>query len=205
MSSVNAGEIRDLLSQSADVVAPILLGWTLSHVTAHGTVVVQLTEVEAYLGADDPASHAFRGLTPRNRVMFGPPGYLYVYRSHGLHWCSNVVTGTDGTASAVLLRAGRVVEGKGLASTRRGPRVSERSLARGPGCVCQALAVDDSCYGVDLVESSALYLRPGDEPNGSDVRMGARVGVSRGREVPLRFWMANEPTVSAYRSRPPRP
>lgn len=94
------------LSLPAQEVAPDLLGWMLSSHSPDGVVTLQLTEVEAYAGLDDPASHAFRGRTPRNAVMFGPAGHAYVHRSHGLHWCLNVVTGPDGVASAVLLRAG---------------------------------------------------------------------------------------------------
>jgi DNA-3-methyladenine glycosylase len=206
-SQVFKSDIREFLSGPADTVAPELLGWTLSHTTPEGTVVVRLTEVEAYLGSDDPASHAFRRRTARNDVMFGPAGHLYVYRSHGLHWCSNVVTGAHGVASAVLLRAGRVVHGQQLAGARRGSTVSKTSLARGPGCLCRALGIDDSCYGLDVVGGSTLVLEPGDvdEVARSDIRAGARVGVSRGREVPLRFWIAADPTVSAYRSRAPQP
>lgn len=102
----------ETLAHPAEEVAPRLLGSVLTCKTSEGTVSIAITETEAYSGAADPASHAYRGRTPRNAVMFGPAGHLYVYRSHGLHWCANVVTGTDGVASAVLIRAYRVVEGK---------------------------------------------------------------------------------------------
>ena len=123
--------VRELLARPADQVAPRLLGWALSNSTAEGTVTVVLTEVEAYLGEDDPASHAYRGPTARNLVMFGRAGHLYTYLSYGMHWCCNVVTGVDGHASAVLLRAGRVTEGVELARRRRGGRVRDTALARG--------------------------------------------------------------------------
>lgn len=191
------------LQRPADEAAPLLLGATLSHTTSEGTVTLELTEVEAYLGGTDPASHAYRGPTPRNTVMFGPAGYLYVYRSYGIHWCCNVVTGTDGSASAVLLRAGRVVDGVDLARRRRGERVSDRGLARGPGCLAQALAIDGTQYGADLLSDGAVRLRLSEHPVPPErVRTGHRVGVRLAHDVPLRFWVADEPTVSAYKRNP---
>lgn len=189
------------LTRPADEVAPLLLGSTLSHRTPDGVVTVELTEVEAYLGDSDAASHAFRGRTPRNAVMFGPAGRLYVYRSYGIHWCCNVVTGTDGVASAVLLRAGRVVEGVELARRRRGDRVADRSLARGPGCLGQALGIDGTQYGADLMAGGETRLALADEPP-VRVATGHRVGVRLAHDVPLRFWLADEPTVSAYKRSP---
>ncbi len=194
--------LRELLSGEAPRVAPTILGWTLSHTTDDGTVSVALTEVEAYLGAQDPASHAFRGPTPRNEVMFGPAGHLYVYRSYGIHWCANVVTGGDGTASAVLLRAGRVTAGHDLVRQRRGARCAERSWARGPGCLGQALGLTGDLSGSDLLAGGALVLAPGEEPAQEQVSAGPRVGVTRAADVPWRFWVPGERTVSAYRRSP---
>ncbi|MGZ5417859.1 MAG: DNA-3-methyladenine glycosylase [Nocardioides sp.] len=190
------------LSRPADQVAPGLLGWRLSHTTDEGTVTVELTEVEAYLGADDPASHAYRGPTPRNVVMFGRAGHLYCYLSYGMHWCCNVVTGPDGHASAVLLRAGRVVEGIELARKRRGERVTDRSLARGPGCLGQALGLDREHNGTDLLISSSLALRPGGPVDPGRIASGHRVGVSVAHDVPWRFWVEGDPSVSAYKRSP---
>src|SRR5690606_16906565 len=121
-------DLLDLLIRPADEVAPLLLG---AHLTGRG-VTVRLTEVEAYLGEADPGSHAFRGLTPRTRTMFGEPGHLYVYFSYGMHVCANVVCSPEGTASAVLLRAGEVVDGLELARERRPTAKSDADLARGP-------------------------------------------------------------------------
>jgi DNA-3-methyladenine glycosylase len=196
---------RDVLAARAPEVAPSLLGWTLTHTTADGTVSVQLTEVEAYAGQADPASHAFRGPTPRNQVMFGPAGHLYVYLSYGMHHCCNVVTGPDGEASAVLLRAGRVLEGSDLARSRRGPRTAHKALARGPGCLCQALGIDRRHDGVDLLTDAALRLEPGPEVEHARLRSGHRVGVRLAHDVPWRFWLADEPTVSAYKRSPRAP
>jgi DNA-3-methyladenine glycosylase len=198
---------RAALARPAVEVAPLLLGRRLRHVTAAGIVTVELTEVEAYEGQADPASHAYRGRSPRNAVMFGEAGRLYVYRSYGLHWCCNVVTGVDGTASAVLLRAGRVVEGADLARSRRGERVTDRGLARGPACLTQALAITSEHDGADLLGAGPLTLSPagGDpaQPAGpAEVAAGPRVGVSRAHEVPWRFWLPAEASVSAYRRRP---
>src|SRR5262252_6039029 len=139
------GEAADVLlprkafAGSAVAVAPALLGCVLEHDTPEGLVAVALTEVEAYDGQADPASHAYRGRTARNAVMFGPPGHSYVYFTYGMHFCVNLVCLRDGTASAVLLRAGRVVGGAALATARRPAAASERDLARGPARLCQAL------------------------------------------------------------------
>ena len=180
----------------------MLLGCTLSHRTPEGTVSVRLTEVEAYAGEADPASHAWRGRTPRNAVMFGPAGFLYVYFSYGMHFCGNVVVGVEGTASAVLLRAGEVVEGEELARARRGPRVVTPGLARGPANLMQALGVDRRHDGAHLLGGGPLALAAGRPAPPGRVRCGPRVGVSRAADVPWRFWLADEPSVSAYRRSP---
>jgi DNA-3-methyladenine glycosylase len=194
--------LRDRLARPAAEVAPELLGWSLSHTTPEGTVTVLLTEVEAYMGEDDPASHAYRGRTARNTVMFGPAGHLYTYLSYGMHWCCNVVTGQDGRASAVLLRAGRVTEGAELARHRRGARVAERSLARGPGCLGQALGLDRRHDGADLLADRGLRLRPGERVDPARVAVGHRVGVSTAHDVAWRFWVRDDATVSAYKRSP---
>jgi DNA-3-methyladenine glycosylase len=194
--------LRAWLARPASEVAPELLGWRLSHGTAEGTVTVELTEVEAYLGQDDPASHAYRGPTARNSVMFGHAGHLYTYLSYGMHWCCNVVTGVDGHASAVLLRAGRVVEGEDLARSRRGPRVRDTGLARGPGCLGQALGLGREHNGADLLADGELRLRPPTEHVPVEVRSGHRVGVTLAHDVPWRFWVDGDPTVSAYKRSP---
>ncbi len=187
-----------------DIVAPALLGWTVSTTSADGIVTVRLTEVEAYAGADDPASHAYRGPTPRNATMFGRAGLLYVYRSHGLHWCANVVTGGDGLAQAVLLRAGEVVAGHALARERRGPRLPDHRLARGPGCLAQALGLTGDDDGADLLApASRVRLEHGEPP--PVVARGPRVGVARAADVTWRFWAVGDPSVSAYRRSPRAP
>jgi DNA-3-methyladenine glycosylase len=177
-------------------VAPRLLG----SVVRHGDVAVRLTEVEAYAGTDDPGSHAHRGATRRNDVMFGPAGHLYVYFTYGMHHCCNVVTGPDGTPSAVLLRAGEVVEGLELARSRR-PRSSYRDLARGPARLCQALGIGSVQNGADLT-AGALTLELAEPVEA--VSSGPRVGLRGAPERPWRFWVTGAPSVSAYRPAKPR-
>jgi DNA-3-methyladenine glycosylase len=192
-----AAELALLLEHPVLEVAPRLLGATVRH---HG-VAVRLTEVEAYDGANDPGSHAYRGPTPRNSVMFGPPGRLYVYFTYGMHYCCNVVCGPEGTASAVLLRAGEVVDGMVTARQRR-RRSSDRDLARGPARLCQALGIDLSHNGARL-EVPPLTLEPGPPPEA--VSSGPRVGLRLAAERAWRFWLPDDPTVSQYRPAVPRP
>ena len=187
---------RDELSRPVLEVAPLLLG---AHLSAGGATV-RLTEVEAYAGEADPGSHAFRGRTPRTEVMFGPAGHAYVYFTYGMHWCVNVVTGVDGQASAVLLRAGAVVDGLDAVLGRR-PGVRERDLCRGPARLCRALGISGEHTGLDLLDrASPVRLTPGAPVDPARVRTGPRVGVAGdGAVAPWRFWVDGEPTVSAYR------
>lgn len=197
--------MRERLARVSYEVAADLLGCTLSHSTGDGTVTLELTEVEAYAGEADPASHAFRGQTPRNAIMFGEAGRLYLYRSYGIHWCCNLVTGTEGEASAVLLRAGRVLEGANLARKRRGERVRDRSLARGPGCLTQALGLTGEHDGTDLLNGESVRLEKGRQIDPAQVATGPRVGVSLAHDVPWRFWISGDETVSAYKRSPRAP
>ncbi len=164
-------------------------------------MTVRLTEVEAYAGVGaDPASHAHRWQTPRNALMFGPAGRLYLYFTYGLHWCANVVTGVEGEASAVLLRAGEVVDGLDLARARR-PDVAERDLCRGPARLARALDLDGDVLGADLLApTSPVRLLPRPDALVSVVRTGPRVGVRLGADTPWRFWLDGESTVSPYRA-----
>jgi DNA-3-methyladenine glycosylase len=204
---------RDFFARPSVEVAPDLLGCVLEHETAEGLVAVRLTEVEAYAGASDPASHAWRGRTARNAVMFGPPGHAYVYFTYGMHFCVNLVCLGDtesASASAVLLRAGEIVAGEDLARARRtrgAAVVTSRDLARGPARLCQALAIDRALDGADAcVSSSPLRVRSGagTPPRSVKILTGPRVGVSRATEFPWRFWFEGDPTVSVYRPAVPR-
>jgi DNA-3-methyladenine glycosylase len=180
--------------------ARTLLGW---HLTANG-VTARLTEVEAYSGLGaDPASHAHRGPTNRNRVMFGPAGVLYVYQIYGMHFCANVVCGPAGQASAVLLRAGAVVHGLELARQRRPAARSDAGLASGPAKLMQVLALDKGANGTSVVDGTGpATLTPGEPPAG--ISSGPRVGVTSAHDVPWRFWITGDPTVSTYRRHTPR-
>ena len=164
-----------------------------------GEVAVRITEVEAYDGPDDPGSHAFRGMTRRNAVMFGPSGHLYCYFTYGMHVCCNVVCGPEGRPSAVLLRAGEVVDGIALARDRR-PGSSDRDLARGPARLCKSLGITLEDDGVDLATGSVRLVL--DAPV-EDVSAGPRVGLRAAAERPWRFWITRERSVSAYRPAAP--
>ena len=188
-------DLTALLSGTSLEVAPRLLGAVLRH----GQVAVRLTEVEAYAGPDDPGSHAYRGLTARNAVMFGPAGHLYCYFTYGMHVCANVVAGEAGDPGGVLLRAGEVVEGHELARSRR-PGALDRDLARGPARLCRALAIGLEHGGVDL-SSGDVRLEPG-EPVAT-VSTGPRVGLRAAPDRPWRFWVTGDPTVSVYRPAAP--
>jgi DNA-3-methyladenine glycosylase len=183
--------LEEALAGSAAEVAPRLLGALLTH----AGVTVRLTEVEAYEGSADPGSHAYRGKTARNAVMFGPAGHLYVYFTYGMHTCANVVCGTEGTATGCLMRAGEIVDGIELARERR-LRSTDRDLARGPARLCQALGIrlDDNGAALDR---DGFELRLG-EPV-TTVATGPRVGLRAAADRPWRFWIEGDPTVSVYR------
>lgn len=183
-----------LLSGPVETVAPRLLGAVLRH----GRVAVRLTEVEAYGGARDAGSHAHRGPTRRNAAMFGPPGRLYCYLSYGIHVCANVVCGPAGTASAVLLRAGELVAGQEEILGR--PGIAGRDLARGPARLCRTLGIELVHDGTDLATGPVRLLPPTAPVTG--ILTGPRVGLTREPDRPWRFWLAEEPTVSAYRRSP---
>jgi DNA-3-methyladenine glycosylase len=177
-----------------------LLGCTVEADTAEGTVAVRLVEVEAYRGADDPASHSFRGRTARNAVMFGPPGHLYVYFVYGMHFCANVTCLSDGEAGAVLLRAGEVTSDPAMAFARRPTARRAAELARGPARLAALLGLGRAHNGVDVTDpGSPVRVLAGPLVERAQVRTGPRVGVAAAHERPWRFWLADSPAVSPYR------
>ena len=189
--------LLDVLSGPVLDAAPRLLGATLRH----GGVTVRLTEVEAYDGANDPGSHAYRGETPRNAVMFGEAGHLYVYFTYGMHFCCNVVAGEPGRASAVLLRAGEVVEGIEIARSRRG-NSTDRDLARGPARLCRTLAIDRDANGNDLAVGPVTLELPTQQARA--ISSGPRVGLRHAADRSWRFWITGDQTVSRYVAAKPR-
>jgi DNA-3-methyladenine glycosylase len=174
------------------VVAPELL----NKVLVAGACSARIVEVEAYAGGEDAASHAFRGQTPRNRAMFGPPGHLYVYFTYGMHWCANAVTGPIGAGQAVLLRAMAPLEGIELMRERRPAARRDRDLCSGPARLCQALGVDGRANGVDLVRGGALWIGDDGTPPPGAPRSSVRIGLSRGLEHPWRWWVPGDENVS---------
>ena len=208
---------REDLLDTALVVAPRLLGARLTTLVDGQRVCVRITEIEAYHGlgtgeVSDPGSHARMGETPRNATMWGEPGHLYVYLSHGIHSCVNVVTGPAGVAGGLLLRAGEVIEGTDVATVRRPAARAPRDLARGPGRLGQALGLRHPIHdGIDAIAGVAPW--PPERAGAvahldlarapvRDVSRGPRVGVAgvAGTSAfPWRFWITGDPTVSVFR------
>ncbi|WP_328392503.1 DNA-3-methyladenine glycosylase [Nocardia sp. NBC_00416] len=184
-----------------------LLGATLWS----GPVGARIVEVEAYGGDPagpwhDPAAHSGRGPTPRNAVMFGPPGRLYCYLSYGMHTCVNIISGPDGVASGILLRAAEIIAGHAQAGGRRPGARTDADLAKGPGNLGSALGIGLGDYGADVFDpESAIRLELGSPVEPSRIATGPRVGVSSAADRPWRVWLAGSPAVSAYRRSPRAP
>ena len=192
---------RARLAGPAVRLAPRLLGAVLVSEVGAAEVAVRLTEVEAYEGLDDPASHAFRGRTARTAVMFGPPGHLYCYFTYGMHWCANVVCGVDGAAAAVLLRAGEVIRGADAAWARRPAARRERDLARGPARLATCLGLGRATNGLDLCsDASPVRLESLPSRRVRGVRTGPRVGITAAADRPWRFWLDGAASVSAFKA-----
>jgi DNA-3-methyladenine glycosylase len=189
--------------------SPVALApWLLHKVLARGDRAGRIVEVEAYHGADDAASHAYRGPTPRTAVMFGPPGFLYVYFTYGMHWCANVVCGPEGEAAAVLIRALEPIAGVDQMWEARSAARTERDLCNGPAKLCQALGVTGADNGTDLLaprgRSRAVgagtpglvrLLDDGTPPPRRPGR-GTRIGIKQATDKRWRFWVPGNPSVS---------
>ena len=182
---------RAFFDRPVAIVARDLLGAVVETLLNGRHAAAVLVETEAYGGSDDPASHAATrsGVTTRNRAMFGPPGYAYVYRSYGVHWCLNVVTGPEGEGAAVLLRGAAPVHGADVMEARRAGR---RPLLAGPGRLAQALGVTGDHYGTDLLEAPVRLLQGWSVPD-ERVGVSARIGISTAAERPLRFYVRGAP------------
>jgi DNA-3-methyladenine glycosylase len=186
---------RLFFARTTEGVARALLGQIVVSLTPEGITSGRIVETEAYLGPDDPASHAARLKQGRVEAMWGEPGIAYVYRSYGVHAMLNVVTEPAGETGAVLIRALEPIEGIDLMQARRGV---ERTtlLCSGPGRLCQALGIGLDLHGTDLVTSDRLWIASGARVQ--DVSVSGRIGISRGQEHPWRFWVTGNPHVSAH-------
>ena len=187
---------RDFYARSPVVVARAVLGRLLVHDSPQGRVTGLIVEAEAYRGADDPASHAHRGRTARNAAMFGEPGHAYVYFTYGMHHCLNLVTGTAGKASAVLVRALEPVDGDELMRERRGPGATTR-LARGPGNVARALGLTRAHDGLDLVGGPLWLSDLPPRRSGHRISRGPRIGIRVALDRDWRCFLEGHPCVSA--------
>jgi DNA-3-methyladenine glycosylase len=187
---------REWFARPTEQVARDLVGCALAvDAGTANAVVARIVETEAYLGTSDPASHAYRGPTPRSRVMFGPAAHLYVYFTYGMHHCANVVTEADGVAGAVLLRAASVEQGLEPVMIRRGGTTPPAGLLRGPGNLCRGLAVTRADDGIDLLDPHSrvhIERRPGSPP----VVVSTRVGLRHAADRMLRFSWLGDPAVS---------
>lgn len=191
---------KPFYARDALAVARDLIGCVLVHGAGDRTASVRIVETEAYRGHVDPGSHGFRGVTPRTEVMFGPPGYLYVYFTYGMHWCANVVCGRDGECEAVLLRAGEPVEGVHLMHRRRGV-TDTRLLASGPARLTQALGIGKEHNGSSLLRGSPTFIYEDDETGdyrSCEIAQTVRVGLAEGKgdDIPWRFVVAGHPHAS---------
>jgi DNA-3-methyladenine glycosylase len=183
----------ELLDRDPLEVAP----WLLNKLLVHGETAGRIVEVEAYRGADDPASHAFAGPRPRNATMFGPPGHLYVYFTYGMHHCANVVCLGPGVAGAVLLRALAPERGLEAMQTRRRRARRTHELCNGPAKLCQALGLDRTVDGADLLHGGSPALVDDGTPPPPEVAWGPRIGISRAQDYPWRCWIPAHPCLSA--------
>ncbi len=191
---------RGFCDRPATGVAPELLNKVLHGPAGSGRII----EVEAYMGQDDPGSHGYRGPTPRTEIMYGPPGYLYVYFTYGMHWCANVVCGPEGECGAVLLRAVEPLTGiDAMRSNRTKPLAKpmrDRDLANGPAKLCQALGIGEAQLGLDVTSASseARVRDDGVSPPNSPTQT-KRIGLSQGRDLPWRWHVPDHPGVSRSR------
>jgi DNA-3-methyladenine glycosylase len=190
---------RSFFARPSPEVGPDLLGRILVRRLGDGRLLsARIVETEAYQ-EDDPASHSYRGRTNRTEVMFGPPGHLYVYFTYGMHHCMNVVTGSEGEGSAVLLRAAEPLEGVKEMASHRGTD-DPRALCSGPGRLCQALGIAREQNGLDLVRGHDLWLLEGTPVSPSEIDVGSRVGITSGIERPWRFSVQGDRFVSRVRA-----
>ncbi|HYW01182.1 MAG TPA: DNA-3-methyladenine glycosylase [Candidatus Acidoferrum sp.] len=190
---------RALYERDTIIVAKELLGKFVVRVVGRNRLVGRIVEVEAYRGFDDPASHAFHGITPRTAPMFGEPGHAYVYFTYGNHYCFNVTTERTGVAGAVLIRALEPVEGVNVMKRFR-PHVSTLDITNGPGKLTKALCIDKSLNKIDLTKRGRLFLR-GNNSERVEVACSVRIGITAGTDRLWRFFVNGNPYVSRFNRR----
>ncbi len=188
---------RSFYNRPTDTVARELLGKYLVRRLGDEYLIGKIVETEAYIGEDDPACHAARGYTNRTSIMYGPPGYAYIYFIYGMYNCLNAVTEREGFPAAVLIRALEPVRGIERMKTFR-QRADLHSLTNGPGKLCQALQVDRSLNGTDLCDE-ILFITPGEDIPEHQIMRTSRIGIRKGVEHPWRFFIADNPFVSGNR------
>ena len=199
MSLVLNREFPPFLDNAVDQVAQALLGCYLERTTPDGTITVKIVETEAY-DQDDPSSHAYRGMTQRNKTMYGPSGFLYVYFTYGMYYCCNIVTAQKGYGSGVLIRAVEPINGMNLIQkTRR--RAKGVNMTNGPAKLCLALTIDRSFDGHDL-RKSPLRLFVRQEPVTPPITCTTRIGISKARERHRRYYITDNPYVSSKETPP---
>ncbi|MDO8498395.1 MAG: DNA-3-methyladenine glycosylase [bacterium] len=186
---------RDFYRQNAVIVARKLLGSYLVHQSPEGKTVGRIVETEAYLGKDDPASHAYRGKTRRNAVMFGPPGHAYIYFTYGMHYCFNVVTGKNGVGEAALIRALEPLEGLELIKQRR-KTVNVYQLCSGPAKLVQAMGITPDLNGSDLTSGPLQIFTAGIDNEKIEIITAPRIGISQAQDLPLRFYIKGNSYIS---------
>ena len=186
---------RSFYNRDTRLVAQGLLGKFLVRRTPKGDISAKIVEVEAYRGSDDPASHAFKGETPRNRLMFGNPGFAYIYFVYGNHHCLNVTTEPEGVPGAVLIRAVEIVDGLALARENR-PVDSVVSLSNGPGKLTKALNISKIHNGIDLATPGELFICGSETVESFEMATSRRIGVKAGSEKPWRLYMKRNPFIS---------
>ena len=185
--------LRPTLSVAKDLIGKYLIRKTRGH-----TLIGKIVEVEAYLGDKDPASHAYRGRTRRNDVMFSAGGHLYVYFTYGMHFCANVVTEKEGTGHAVLIRAVEPIDGIEVMKQDRSfysGKLKEYDLTNGPAKLCQAFAIDRKDNGMDLL-GDTIFITEGEKISRSSLRSSSRIGISKAIHHRWRFFLRNNPWVS---------
>lgn len=185
---------RAFYARETTLVARELLGRVLIHASPEGIGAGRIVETEAYR-QDDPASHSYRGQTPRNAPMFGAPGTVYVYIIYGIHWCFNVVTAQEGTGEAALIRALEPLEGIALMERRRN-LADLRRLCRGPGSLCAAMEITGALNGADLTQPGTVWIAEGQPVPDPQVVSTQRVGITRAVHYPWRYYVANSRYIS---------